>query len=111
MTAWATREDALASSWKDAADVPPGILDDLLVAAEEACREFAPPARLDPVTLEEVVPVRYRLAVIYQARELWAAGRRNGDVIAGDTYVIRARDLTASVRQLLRPRRGRPGVG
>lgn len=108
--AWATREDALTSSWKDAGDVPPALLDELLVAAEESCREFAPAPPLDDQGAE-VVPVRYRLAVIYQARETWAAGRRNGDVIAGDTYVIRARDLTASVRQLLRPRRGRPGVG
>lgn len=111
MPAWATPEDALASTWKDASDVPTPILEELLTAAEEQCRDFAPALPVDDLGVEVAAPVRYRLAVIYQARELWAAGRRNGDVIAGDTYVVRARDLTASVRQLLRPRRGRPGIG
>jgi len=111
MAAWATPADALASTWKDAGDVPTPILEELLEAAEEQCREFAPVLPVDDLGVEVTAPVRYRLAVVYQARELWAAGRRNGDVIAGDTYVIRAKDLTSTVRQLLRPRRGRPGIG
>lgn len=107
-TTWASREDALASSWAAAKDVPPAFLDELLEAATEQAAAYAPAPALDPVTLEPIIPARYRLAVIYQARELWAAAKRDGDVIAGDAYVIRARDLTATVRQLLRPTRGRP---
>lgn len=119
MSTWATAEDVhpvdpTASPWPAA---PTGqLLVDLLDAAEEQCREFAPlPVVLidaDGVATEQVGP-RHKLAVIYQARELYAAAKRDGDVISGsDSYVIRARPLVASVKQLLRPsspRKGRIG--
>jgi hypothetical protein len=103
---WATTDDARASTWKDAATIDDTALDKLLDVATEQCQAFAPvlPEGMD-------VPARYTQAVVLQARELWAAARRDGDVITGDTYALRARDLTATVRQLLRPRRGRPGIG
>lgn len=52
------------------------------------------------------VPLAYTLATIYQAREVHTAAiRGESDVIGIGDYAIRARPLTAAVRQLLRPRR------
>lgn len=106
MDPWATVEDARSSTWREAGDIPAETLADLLLAATEGCADYAPSlADGDPL------PFRYTLAAIYQARELWAAGMRDGDVIASEAGVIRARDLTSTVRALLRPPRGLPGVG
>lgn len=105
MAVWA---DAAAARvhWADARTMDAEQLDTLLAAAQEQAEAFA------PVLAEgAAVPERYTLAVIAQARELYAAARRDGDVIAVDAYAIRARPLTATVKQLLRPSRGRPGVG
>lgn len=101
----ATREDARAH-WADA-PTDDAILDTLLSAAEEQVLEYAPalPA-LAPV------PARYMLATVYHAAEVYAAGTRNGsDVIAVGDFPIRARELTTTVKALLRPRRGFAGVG
>jgi hypothetical protein len=49
------------------------------------------------------VPTRYRLAVVYQAREVYAAASRDGDVIGVGDYAIRSRPLTGAGKQLLRP--------
>jgi len=105
MAAWATDEDA-KTHWADAKTMDPAQLAQLLDAAQEQAEAFAP-------TLAEgaVIPDRYTLAVVAQARELYAAARRDGDVIAVDAYAIRARPLTSTVKQLLRPQRGRPGIG
>jgi hypothetical protein len=112
VSTWATPADLADkpnSPWPQA---PTGtLLVKLLDAAEEQCRAFAPL----PVLVEgvEQVTESMRLAVIYQARELWAAAKREGDtIVQGDAYVVRARPLVGSVKQLLRPsspRRGRLG--
>lgn len=115
MSTWATVEDVHTP---DPADSPwsmapksPVLLQQLLDSAELACRDFAPlPLLVEGV---EQVTESMRLAVIYQARETWAAAKREGDTIVnGDSYIIRARPLVGSVKQLLRPsspRRGRVG--
>ena len=119
MSSWATvadvhTEDPAASPWSGAPRSPE-LLAQLLDAAEEQCRAFAP---LPVVVVDadgnsaEVVTESMRLAVIYQAREVYAAAKREGDTIAqGDAYVVRARPLVGSVKQLLRPARGRRSVG
>ena len=54
----------------------------------------------------------WMLAVVYQAREVYAAGQRGEqDVIGFGEFAIRARPLTSTVKQLLRPQRGIPVVG
>lgn len=121
MSSWATVDDVhtadpTASPWPAAPKSAPQ-LQQLLDAAEVGCREYAPlpvmvPSAEDPDVLVELVTENMRLAVIYQARELWAAAKRDGDVIASGDYVIRARPLVGTVKQLLRPsspRRGRVG--
>ena len=58
------------------------------------------------------VPDSYMLANILQAREVRAATMRGEqDVIGIGDYAIRARPLTAAVKQLLRPQRARWVVG
>lgn len=102
--AWATRELARAD-WADA-PTDDDQLDRLLEDATTQCAAFAPALAEDAEP-----PPGWQRAVVLQARELWAAARRDGDVIGvTDTYAITARPLTSSVRALLRPRRAVPRV-
>lgn len=99
MSTWATPEDVTTDVWPDA-PATPATLADLLDAAEEQCTEYAP--RLEAGM---VVPVRYKLAVIAQARDIWTASRRNADDTMGpDGFTITVPPLSAHVRNLLRPR-------
>lgn len=101
---WATADEA-KRHWPDANSIDPAALTLLLEAATEQCAAYAPPV------VGEISP-RYILACIYQARELYAASQRGEqDVIGVGDYAIRARPLTAAVRQLLRPKRGYAAVG
>ena len=119
MSTWATVADVHTpesgdSPWASAPKSP-SLLGQLLDAAELQCRAFAPLPVLvtdaEGVT-SEVITENMRLAVIYQARELHAASKREGDtIVQGDAYVVRARPLVGSVKQLLRPARGRRGIG
>lgn len=98
--AWATVDDARVH-WKAGTAVNDDTLRDLLTAAEEQCADYAP-----ALAGGDAVPYRYKLAVIYQARELYNAGQRDsGDVVGVGDFVIRARPLTSSIKQLLRPQR------
>lgn len=100
--AWATRDEARAH-WADAKSIPDATLDVLLDVATEQCEAYAPTA--------SPVPSRYMLATVYQARENYAAGQRDGDVIGFGDFAIRSKPLTASVKSLLRPQSGVPAVG
>ena len=55
------------------------------------------------LVVERVVPDIWMIACVYQAREVYAAGQREGDIIGLGDYAIRARPLTGTVRSLLRP--------
>lgn len=102
--AWATREQA-RQHWTDAASIPDESLDVLLDVATEQCAAYAPKATAP-------IPTSYLLACVYQAREVYAAGQRGEqDVIGFGEFAIRARPLTSTVKQLLRPQRGVPAVG
>lgn len=114
MTVWANLDDA-RRLWPDAVTVDDDTLSDLLDAAYLVCSRFAAPSiGVDPappdVVDAGVVGVR-RLANVYEARELWAASRREGDVIGFDSYAVRVRPLSATVQSLLRPAAGRPLTG
>jgi hypothetical protein len=58
-----------------------------------------------------LLPVSFMLATVYQAREVYSASVRDGDLIGAGDYAIRARPLTASVKQLVRPAGPPIGVG
>lgn len=114
MSAWADLDDARAL-WPDASGLDDTLLDTLLSAALVICQRFAAPSiGVDPVLPDvvgaDVVNVR-RLANVYEARELWAASRRDGDVIGFESYAVRVRPLSATVQSLLRPAHGRPLAG
>ena len=119
MSDWAKLEDVRTAEPTDSpwpmAPKSDVLLQQLLDAAEEQCRAYAPlPVLVTDAggATTELVTESMRLAVIYQARELYAAGKREGDtIVQGDSYVIRARPLVGSVKQLLRPSRGRRAVG
>lgn len=99
MPTWATRPDAVRH-WSDAESLDDQRLDELLAVAHYECAEYA-----QPLAAGAAVPPNYMLAVVYQAREVFNAGKRDSaDMIGVGDLVIRARPLTAAVKQLL-PRR------
>ena len=105
MTAWASVEQA-HTHWPDSASLPDATLTVLLDVATAQCDAYAP-AHVDPVPAGGPL----MLACIYQAREVYAAGQRDGGVIALGDYAIRPRPLTDWVKSLLRPQPGVPAVG
>lgn len=110
VTTFATLPDA-REHWADSKDIDDARLTDLLAAAFPACEAFAPKLAVDAVYPTNV-PTAYTLAQIMQARELYEAQQRGEqDVIGVGDYAIRARPLIAAVKSLLRPERGRPGIG
>jgi len=104
VTAWADKTLA-RRHWADSGAMDDTKLDELLAAAQRACEQYAP--TLAPT---DAVPAGYGLAVVYHARDLATAATRDGDVIGVGDYAIRVRDLSSTVKALLRPRR-RGGVG
>lgn len=64
------------------------------------------------LTTADIVPPAYRMAVVLQARDVWQASRRVGDSVAiGEgQYAIRVRPLSDTVKALLRPPTGVPGL-
>jgi len=100
--AWATLDEARAH-WPDSASLDDSTLSVLLEVATQQCELYA------PLLVPE--PDRYMIAVIYQAREVYTAGQRDGDVIGIGDYAIRARPLTSTVKSLLRPQPGVPVTG
>lgn len=131
--AWATPSEA-RQHWPDAASIDDGVLTTLLDIATDQCAAYAPAVPGDVIrvidnddgtftiyggtdngdgtwTLSNVPPARFMLATVYQARENYAAARREGDVIGFGDYAIRARPLTGAVKALLRPPRFSTKVG
>jgi hypothetical protein len=99
--------EQLGELWPDGAQLDPATYAQILTAAYEGCYAYAPALAVDAI-----VPESWRTAQILQAAELWAATRRDGDVIGfSDTVAIRARPLGSTVKSLLRPRVGVPRLG
>lgn len=107
----ATIADARAL-WADASTIDDDVLADILATSWARCVEFLPAGVADDWSnVPGPVMLRWKTANVYDARDLWAAGQRDGDVIAFDTYALRARPMSGTVASLLRPRRGVPMVG
>lgn len=107
---WASLEDARppATDWTDAEEMSDEELLGYLQSAYEQCVDFAPALADDVVD----IPRRYVQAQIMQARALWRS------VTAGDDNGVGPADLTVTVfpmdwtvKNLLRPRQGRPVLG
>lgn len=98
--AWATPAEA-RNLWgtDDTKGLSDDVLTTLLEVAFEECVAYAP-------AVEGTVPERYKLANIMQAREIYTASKRgdaSADVVGVGDFVVRARPLSAVVRQMLRP--------
>lgn len=105
MAAWASVEQA-REDWSDAPESDE-VLNRLLDAAQEVCEIYAP-ALADGAP----VPNRYTRAVILAAKDDWQNTERDGDVLGYDgEFAVRVRPMAANVKQLLRPKRGRPSFG
>ena len=99
------------AQWPDAVSIPDGVLTNLLESAWTACEAFLPTAVVsDPGYAPHDVP-GYVQANVLHARDLFTAYRREGDVIGFDSYAVRVRPLSDTVRALLRPATGRALVG
>jgi hypothetical protein len=109
LVGWVDPDDPrLIELWPDAAQLTVDTLTLLLTSAYEQVLAYAP-----VIPAGDPVPERYGHAQILHASEVFAASRRTGDVVGfEDTgLAIRVRPLTATVKALLRPRRGVPVLG
>jgi hypothetical protein len=110
VTAWPTApelRDFARRHWADAVKLDDDVLDELLEAALPGVVNFAPELPAD-----FPAPADYLLGLTYHARDLRTAVLRGeADVVGVGDYALRARPLAAAVKQLLRPQRGRPGIG
>lgn len=83
------------------------VLGAVLSAAHDIVAAYAP-ALADGAP----IPDAYQLAEVLQARSLWAATSRDGDVIGfDDGAAVRVRPIDPAVKALLRPPTGRIIVG
>jgi hypothetical protein len=99
--------EQLAELWPDGSQLGEATYAQVLTAAYEGCLAYAP--TLDAAA---TVPEGWRTAQIMQASELWAATRRDGDVIGfTETVALRARPLGSTVKALLRPPHAVPRTG
>lgn len=110
MAAWHTIATARAE-WDDA-PTDDAILSRLLEASKEAVLSYAP-----PTDTPEDVPGRYVIAQLRHARNVYRSEYSDRDGLAGldgpESFALpaRFRDLDASIRELIRPRRALGPVG
>ncbi len=104
--------DVTSADWPDIAALDPVQAQERLDAAVAACEAYAPV--LDPtgLTFPDELPPGWRLAAIYQARDIHNASKRTGDAVAiTDVYAVRLQPLSATVKALLRPQTPRYVTG
>ena len=98
--------DSARELWVDAETISDDLLDMLLDVARDQVIVYAP-CLADP----DVIPTRYAYGQLRQTQNLWNAGRVDGDGQVGDGgFVFRPHPLDWHVKQILRPRHGRPRV-
>src|SRR5688500_6880490 len=112
MATWHTVESA-RDEWPDAptdyGDGGDDSLESLLAVAREAVVAYAP-------AVEEAltdIPDGYRAAQLMQARNVWNSTKvsTSGDFDGGQYGISASYPLDWQVRQLIRPKQGRPRVG
>ena len=108
MSAWVDPTSIAPEEWPDAERLEAPVLDRFLEAAQEQCEVYAP-----MLPDGAPVPARYRLAVIYQARDNRRAALRSGDseAIGDGAYPVRIAPMSLTVRSLLRPPSAVPTFG
>jgi hypothetical protein len=100
---WVTAEQ-VRDRWPDAATIGDVLLDEFIEAAHAKTSAYAP-----ALDVGAIVPQAYVEAEAMAVRDLYAAHRRDGDVLGfGDGFAVRVRPLSEEVKALLRPQRGVP---
>jgi len=125
MAIWHTVESA-RDQWVDAptddGEDEDATLSELLVVAKEAVLAYAPALDTsDDLIIDEdgyivnqdaeAIPESYRIAQLMQARNVWNSSKASpsGNLDNGE-YGLSTFPLDWQVRQLLRPKRGRPVI-
>lgn len=112
MSTWHTPESASAQ-WDDA-PLDEGDLAELLEVARVQVVTYSPHKKDDPAVAPEsaTVPVTYRLAQLRQAQNIWTAGAVDpaGGIGDGESFTITPHPLDWHVKQIIRPKGGRPSV-
>lgn len=110
MADWYTVEEA-RNEWVDAPvdeDDGDDLLTSLLTVAKEAVIAYAP--SVDEPLVD--IPEGYRQAQLQQAKNVWNSQKASPSAdYDGGQYGLSAFPLDWMVRQLIRPKRGRPWVG
>jgi hypothetical protein len=104
-------ETSAQDEWPDAPvdeDGGTSRLSTILEAAKDAVLSYAPEQEVVPVD----IPAGWREAQLKQAQNIWNASKASpsGDFDGGQ-YGLSTFPLDWSVRQLIRPKRGRPVIG
>ena len=117
MATWHTVESA-RDEWPDApsdyGDGGDDSLSTLLAVSREAVVAYAPAVPVtDPPADPDVIPDGYRAAQLMQARNVWNASKASGsgDLDGGQFGIAVGFPLDWQVRQLIRPKTGKPWIG
>lgn len=106
---WLTAEDIdeVVRYWPQAGtDLEPDELAPLLASARTQCEAYAP-----ALTEGAEVPENYRLAQALQARALFRSGiAGSNDQIGAEGYTVTVFPMDWTVKNLLRPKKGRLSV-
>ncbi len=96
--------DRARDLWPDADTLDDDVLTTYLLAAHKACAEFAPALEDDAN-----VPEAWAVAQVMQARAVYRSRKAGGrDQLGPDGFAVTVFPLDWNVRQLLRPKKGRP---
>lgn len=122
---WLTAAEAIEAPYWPTCDLEPLELAALLTSARDQCEAYAPAVAyaadvsgadvhssdLDDVPINATVPESWRLAQALHARALYRSGiAGSGDQIGGDGLTVTVFPMDWTVKNLLRPRAGRPVV-
>jgi hypothetical protein len=98
--------DTIREEWEDAEHIADPVLWEMLEIVREQVLDFAPTLAEDAP-----VPANYRLGQRMQTRNTWNAARVSPDGGTGEgDFIIRPYPLDWHVKQILRPKRGKPVV-
>lgn len=104
---WIESPDDLETYWPQCQEEAYGYqLNPFIVAAKTQCLNFAPAL---PVGAD--VPESYRLAQAMQTRALWRSQKAGaGNQIGADGMAVTVFPMDWTVKNLLRPKKGRPSL-